>query len=291
MGNDDERSDPVVEIRAQSGRVKMAKGGRAMRQQQVPLAPLKRGRSLVTKVVDDLAADIFKNRRPGERLPVVDELAAQFEVSRTVIREALSVLTAKGLLQVRQGDGTYVREPGLAEIADALSNMVRFRVRDNRTMIIDLIELRAILESTAARLAASVATGADLTAIGQTLQRARDARATGQAEQEIDAKIAFHVALGRASHNELLALIIEVIEPLVRDQHRQTQHNARPRHHDRIFKAVLGRDADAAAAASVEHTDALRGELYQQLFGDPRGSDAGANQSALPKVMDPPALP
>jgi GntR family transcriptional repressor for pyruvate dehydrogenase complex len=197
----------------------------------------------------------------------VDELARQFNVSRTVVREALKVLGAKGLLEARHGDGTYVLEPGIGQLGDALYNLIRFRARDNRTLALDLMELRGVLDSTATRYAALRATADDLVAISGALERPSKARLAGDDEAVLAANVAFHVAVGRASHNSLLALFVEVIAPLLRDSQRPLiGRDPKTNHHRRIFDAVVRRDPEAAASLSLEHTEELRAELHRSLF-------------------------
>ena len=226
----------------------------------------------VSQVVREMTGDILKSRRPGERLPPVDELATRFKVSRTVIREAIGVVAAKGLVRVRHGDGTYVRELSVADLSEGLSNLVHFRARDNRTLLIDLMELRIILEANSAELAANRATPEDIGAIGAVLDRGREAHRKKDRAAVVEADVDFHAALAVASHNSLLALILEVIAPLLRDMRellvtQPTTSAASLKDHERIFAAVVRRDSDAAKAAALAHTDHLKGELYRNLFG------------------------
>jgi GntR family transcriptional repressor for pyruvate dehydrogenase complex len=226
----------------------------------------------VSRVVREMTGDILTLRRPGDRLPPVDELATQFNVSRTVIREAIGVVAAKGLVRVRHGDGTYVRELSVTDLSEALSNLVHFRARDNRTLLIDLMELRIILETNSARLAAERATPEDIGAIGAVLERGREAHKMKNRAAVVDADIDFHAALAVASHNSLLALILEVVAPMLRDMREHlvaqpTLSAASLKDHERIFSAVVRRDPQAAADAARAHTESLKGELYRKLFG------------------------
>jgi len=226
----------------------------------------------VAQVVREMTGDILTQRRPGDRLPPVDELATQFNVSRTVIREAIGVVAAKGLVRVRHGDGTYVRELSVTDLSEALSNLVHFRARDNRTLLIDLMELRIILETNSAQLAAERATPEDIGTIGGTLERGRESHRVKDRAGVVEADIDFHAALAIASHNSLLALILEVIAPMLRDLRellvaQPTQSAASLKDHERIFAAVVRRDPQAAADAARAHTESLKGELYRNLFG------------------------
>jgi GntR family transcriptional regulator, transcriptional repressor for pyruvate dehydrogenase complex len=237
--------------------------------------------TLVTKVIDELRADILATKSAGDRLPTVDELAHRFGVSRTVVREAVGVLAAKGLVDVRHGDGTYVREPGIEELAEALANLVHFRARDNRTLLIDVMELRRTMESAASRFAATRATPEDVAAIGSALARGRAAVQEKDRKAALEADIDFHAAIGRASHNSLLALVLDVITPLLRDVRAllitiPAGAQASVAGHERIFSALVKRDPELSYSEALAHTDFLNNELYNHLFGAAATTNGGS---------------
>ncbi|MEO6270994.1 MAG: GntR family transcriptional regulator, partial [Lautropia sp.] len=127
---------------------------------------MKRSRGLVSEIVESLAASIRSGQlQPGDKLPTESAIMSRFDVSRTVVREALSRLQASELVQTRHGIGTFVIEP---------SQTGNFRIRssDLGTLadVIAVLELRISLETEAAGLAAQRRTAANLKALSQALQ-------------------------------------------------------------------------------------------------------------------------
>lgn len=155
---------------------------------------------------------------PNEDLPV-PAIEERFGVSRTAVREALRVLSAKGLVGARPRRGTFVapREQWVLLDPDVLR--WRFADRVDETFLNELGEVRLTVEPTVARLAASRRTDRDLADLQDALTAMRTA--VGQrADQHVSADLRFHDALLRAAHNELLLQMSVVIEMglLVRDQ-------------------------------------------------------------------------
>src|SRR5258707_6472034 len=113
--------------------------------------------------------------RPGEPLPRESELIAQFQVSRTAIREATRVLAAKGLIESRQKAGTKVRPRTQWNLLDP--DILAWQSTDGltRQVVDDLVELRQVIEPTAARLAASRATPAEIADIATAYERMAEA--------------------------------------------------------------------------------------------------------------------
>ena len=114
-------------------------------------ARMRRPRGLVPEIVASLEADIREGRLvPGQKLPSESELVGRFDVSRTVVREAISRLQASGMVETRHGIGTFVNEPR------AVEPNFRIAPEDVATAadVIELLELRISLESEAAALAA-----------------------------------------------------------------------------------------------------------------------------------------
>ncbi|MEE1754301.1 FadR/GntR family transcriptional regulator [Streptomyces sp. SP18CS02] len=144
--------------------------------------------SLVDTVVDQLRAQLTDGEwAVGDRVPTEHELAEQLGVGRNTVREAVRVLVHAGLLESRQGDGTYVRST-----ADPAAVLRTVRAAG----ALDVLELRVALEAEAARLAAARRDTHDLL-------RLRAALATLRAEgdRDADADLAFHRAVVEATHN------------------------------------------------------------------------------------------
>ncbi|WP_311946118.1 FadR/GntR family transcriptional regulator [Halomonas piscis] len=197
--------------------------------------------SLVDDVIAHLKSALQQGRwAVGERLPVEAALAEDFGVSRNTVREAVRVLCHTGVLETRQGAGTFVR--ALRGAGDTLREVERARLRDQ-------LEVRQTLEAEAARLAALRRSDEDLAVMREALN-AREA-----AGRHIDARIAhdqrFHLAVVRATHNAALATLYEYFACSVGHTIEQTERNRHlpePSHaeHVALLEAIEAGRADAA---------------------------------------------
>ena len=183
---------------------------------------------------------------PSERL-----LCERYAVSRPFLREVLSGLSHRGLLEIMPGRGTRVRGVTSLDVA----RMVRVSLPARDATPRQLIEARATLEVQCVRLAAERATTADLTAIRATLDQFNRGVDT---VSEAKADIAFHALIARAAGNPVLELMFGSIAPLVfqimlrslRDP--STRDRGVPMH-ERIVDALAERDTATAAAIMAEH--------------------------------------
>ncbi|HEX6872168.1 MAG TPA: FadR/GntR family transcriptional regulator [Micromonosporaceae bacterium] len=163
----------------------------------MPLRAPERG-TLVPKVIAALQAQIASGEwRVGERIPPEPELAAALGVGRNTLREAVLALVHAGLLERRQGSGTYV--VGSRELASAVAR----RVADAH--LAEVVEVRRALEVEAARLAALRRTEADLIALDAALQAREEAWRGGDAGRFIDADVILHQSIVAAAHNRVLS--------------------------------------------------------------------------------------
>jgi DNA-binding FadR family transcriptional regulator len=209
------------------------------------------GRGLHRSTVESLGLRIVSGEIPeGETLDVA-ELQRDFDVSLTVIREALRVLAAKGLVAARQKRGTYVRPRSEWQLLDADVLRWQFGGAPTARSFEDLSELRAIVEPSSARLAAQRRTPEDIA----TLERHLEAMsaAAGNPEAEVAADLAFHQALLRATHNELLArldvLIRNALEARDRAVHERPNHADPVPSHRAVVTAVVKGDVNGAERA------------------------------------------
>ncbi len=168
---------------------------------------LVRPKKLADQVYETILKQVMSGEYPeGERLPSEKDLSAIFDVSRPIIREALSRLRSDGIVVSRHGSGTYVqRRPNKAlfEIAPAgtIAGMMR------------TFEFRLALECEAAALAAMRRTTQDLTHISRAYDKME--RAIKKSELGVEADIAFHLAIAIAAKNDLFHSAMEVLSPQV----------------------------------------------------------------------------
>lgn len=221
---------------------------------------------------------------PGERLPSERELADRLQVSRNVIREASKVLEARGLVSIQTGSGVYVADVEPHTFTRSLG----LYVQRAQTSVAHIFEVRWILEVETARLAALHASPQHIRDLEGSIAAMNDAVADLDAFAAAD--IGFHQLLAHASQNPLLAILLDSMTDLLREQSRRAsalpdaQQNALD-HHRRIFRAVRSRSGVLASQAMRNHlTD---GWKYIKLASIEDEGDIGELSSLVPPV--PPA--
>ncbi len=174
---------------------------------------IEREETLTRRVTDEVERLILDDLlRPGDRLPAERDLAERFQVSRTVIREAIRALAARGLLEVRQGKGTTVSAPSVESLKQPLALLLRTNQRDLDHK--KILEVRRTLEIEIAGLAAERRTSRDLDALEHILE---DRSGTKSSRQEfVEWDVAFHSALARATQNELFSLLLDSVATVMR---------------------------------------------------------------------------
>ncbi|HEY3332550.1 MAG TPA: FadR/GntR family transcriptional regulator [Capsulimonadaceae bacterium] len=202
-------------------------------------------RQLVDQVLASLRGKIAAGEFPlGGKLPPEPVLMEQLAVGRSTVREAVRVLAHAGLLEVRQGDGTYVRATHNEE---SLSN----KLRDAR--VIEVQEVRHALELETARLAALRRDDRDIATLRSLLQLREDARLRRDSAELVRVDVEFHVAVAAATKNTLLAELYRSFAGVVQSSLSSyaTFSEAQASYHQQLFDAIEARDAVAANKASA----------------------------------------
>ncbi len=221
--------------------------------------------------------------KPGDQLPSERSLAATLGVGRGVIREALKVLEARGLVSIKPGEGIFVSEID----TDMVSNQLDRFLRMGSTSTDDLGEVRRILEIEIAGLAAQRAEAEDLEAMKQAIT-AMEASILSP-EGFIAADQGFHIALAKATKNELLPLLMGVfVDRLQESMQKNFQVRGAPERgqvwHKAIYDAVLSGNVDAAKESMAMHLhqveeDGKAGHRFhmteKQVARPPLGDDPG----------------
>lgn len=209
------------------------------------------GRNLTHGLLDFLGRAIVTGRFDREHFPTEAELARQHGVSRSVTREAVKMLTAKGLLSQRPRKGTIIEPTTSWNLFD--TDVLRWLLE--RQFSVQLLrqfnELRVAIEPEAAALAAQFSDEDDLRRIDEGL--ARMEAADRGLDDTLDADIAFHVAILRASRNPFYAQFRDVVATALRTSIRFTNRiKGRPANvadHALVRDAILARDPVAAREA------------------------------------------
>lgn len=212
---------------------------------------------LAARLMHQIASGRLK---PGDRLPTEAQLAATHGVSRSVVREAVHQVRSHGLLRSRQGSGVFVAAPppqrALAFDPTVLESM---------EAVVQVVELRRVLEGEMAALAAQRATRSQVAELRRALKAIDTATDAGRFGLEED--FAFHRAIGEGTGNPQFVRLVSFLEQYLLDAMRITKSNESRRddwmqqvraEHRTIFDAIVARDPLAARRAAIAHL--VRGE-------------------------------
>lgn len=210
----------------------------------------------------------------GDRLPPERDLAERYAVSRTVVREAMKVLEAQGLVTIERGSGVFVRAPDTKMVVRQLA--VYFHMQGEQEAPFYLHEVRRHLESGIVELAAERRTGEDLQQLNALLEQMRDPSLAAEAIALVD--LDFHLALARATQNPIFPLMLSPLISLLRDQFLVTWRGYDewpPRRvleqHTAILEAVVAGDPQRARQTLFEHLDSSE-ETLRRLHVEKDGT-------------------
>ena len=225
-------------------------------------------RSSVSDIVQSLVQAIAESGlAPGEKLPPERTLSDMLVVGRSLLREALKSLHVLGLIEIRQGDGTYLS----SRPANLLPQVIGWGVLLQTTEAQQLIEARLFIESSLVRLAAARSTAEDRAAMWSqitTMERAIDPAAFADADSR------FHFLIARAARNAVLFSVLENTKSLLHAWMARVVDDVDDRselirQHTAIAAALDARDGEAAARAMEGHISAVTHLLQKTLPADP----------------------
>ncbi len=186
------------------------------------------------------------------KLPSEQTLADNFSVSRNVVRESLKVLKERGLIDSRNGAGSYIRKPEASNLSNVINRMF-FLENMNMT---DVYEVRTILEAAACKKAATRVTNEDIEEMENILEKLKDESISVEERREFD--FDFHVAIAKASGNPLLFVLVQTMKNLFIDMIEKGIFvlggidDAKVRH-ENILESLKAHDENLAEAMMIDH--------------------------------------
>lgn len=221
-------------------------------------------KSMHARIVRDLGMRIVGGElKPGDRLPLEATLLADYVVSRPVLREAVRVLVAKGLVLSRQRAGAIVRPRGEWHLLDPDVLYWLIQSQPAAEFVETLLTVRRVFEPAAAALAAQVASDTALRGVADAFA-GMEAAAT--AEELLEPDLAFHRRIAEATNNDLLAYIGNMLSLALRESIKLTSrlpntHALSLPRHKAILTALLNRDPLAAQQATLVQLKETREDL------------------------------
>jgi GntR family transcriptional repressor for pyruvate dehydrogenase complex len=220
------------------------------------------------KVFEQVAEQIEKRILDGElhsgdRLPTERDLAEQFHVSRTAVREAMKILAQRGLVDMRPGRGTIVIDEAHEAMQESINLAMKLKLGEVGGSA-NLVEVREILETEIAALAAARATEKEIDAMREAVKVMDDN--LDDADAFIAADNNFHEALAQGTQNTLILILVNSIVNLLSEQRKKIfETEGGPQrgqvHHKRILESVIRRDPQAARAAMRSHLQQVRDDV------------------------------
>ncbi|MEK4065846.1 FadR/GntR family transcriptional regulator [Peribacillus sp. FSL R5-0717] len=222
------------------------------------------------KIYEEVSDELYEmirsgSLKPGEQLDSIQQLAENFQVGRPAIREALSALSSMGLIEIKQGEGTFVKTFDPAIMNHPLSAALLMD-QDN---IKHLLEVRKILESGTAEVAAKKRTEENLIELKDMLFNME--KVSDDEELSDKADISFHVAVANASQNELLITLMNHVSELMTEKMRDIRRAALYseemtlkqlyQQHVRIYDAIVAQDEAGARSAMLFHLQSVEESL------------------------------
>ncbi len=208
--------------------------------------------------------------KPGDKLLPERELAERLKVSRASVREAIRALEMMGFMEIRPGDGTFVRDTNTDDIIQPLAMFLAVE----KTSLLEMFSIRMIFETATARMAAEQASEEEVGQIKTALERMIKSLNVQDSERGEEYDTAFHYAVAEATHNGLLIRLFRTISEdfsravsTARRQLYTDAHNPQKiiDQHRRIFEAIKSHNPDMAAQAMLEHLTYAEQEMTKRM--------------------------
>jgi GntR family transcriptional repressor for pyruvate dehydrogenase complex len=221
----------------------------------LPIQPERLYEQIVSQIEERIVAGELK---VGDQLPSENELAKQFAVSRTAVREAIKALREKRLVEIRPGRGTFITNGMPDAMRHSLGLLMKFGSVNGFS---NLVEVREILEPEIAALAATRITEEYITAMREAVEIMDTA--LDNVDVFVEADLDFHLALAEATQNPIIPILVDSIIDLLRKHRKRIGlvNGGLQRgqfHHKQILEAVMRRDSKAARQAMQDHLEQVR---------------------------------
>lgn len=215
--------------------------------------------------------------KSGDQLPPERELAERFKVSRASVREAFRALESMGLIEIRPGEGTFVREVSVESLIEPLALVILTQ----REAVGELFEARRLLEPSIAGLAARRATRDEILEMERILEEQAKEVAAGRTGLAQD--VAFHAAIASSAHNRAITRIVHALMDLLSQSREESlQIPGRPvrshQDHRKILEAIQGRDEALAHRAMLDHLVAVEALVTGREGEETRPGSGGKTQ-------------
>lgn len=225
------------------------------------------------KIYEEVSDDIIERVKsgqfsPGDRLDSVEQLAKNYGVSRSAVREALSGLRMMGLVEMQQGEGTFITSFDASTFALPAATALIMQREDLK----ELSAVRLMLEIGTVALAAKHALPENLQQMELALELMKDAQGKGELGERAD--LDFHLEIARATHNKMLINLVSSVSDITLESMRETRRLLfyseegiawLYEDHLRIFNAIKARDADLAEREMQRHLTAVHNVLEAYL--------------------------
>ncbi|GAB6157794.1 FadR/GntR family transcriptional regulator [Desulfotomaculum varum] len=228
--------------------------------------PIK-AKKIYEEIVEQIKSMIARGElNPGDKLLPERELAERMQVGRSAVREAYRALEAIGIIEIRPGEGTFVRKLGNKPMTDIMS----LAVMTGKDTLFELLELRKIVETEAAALAAARRTEEDLKAIKSCLDQMKLDIESGNLGDLSDIK--FHYAIADAAHNSLLTRLMNSITETMKKEMKTIRGNlyltpGTPQRlyqqHELIYEAIYNGNQQTARTSMFTHLSGAEQRLKE----------------------------
>lgn len=221
------------------------------------------GNKVLSRKIEESIEFSIRNKQylQGQKLPTEGEFCTLFSVSRTAVREALRRLSARGLVEIRQGSGAFVSEMSASSAIDSIN--LYLHLTDDGSMILNTIKARQLFEPEIASVAALQRTDKEVALLEENMNELKNCALTNiESETEIDNQ--FHLLISKASHNPIVSLLMEpVFNPMPKFKksifaknkisNLEKEKQLLIHFHEGIFTAIRNKDSREAFYMMREH--------------------------------------